>query len=463
MQKFGLLAFAGAMSTVALGAATNAADMPAKAPVYKAPPVVTYDWNGFYLGAYYGAAVRHSDAHTNFFAGSVDNNAGGITAGVTAGYNWQFTPNWLVGIEGDVGYLSSKHSFKDMNDPTTVGVKTKWDGTVRGRFGYVAGPSVVYATGGVAFVGIEDTFGGSLTTGVPPSVQSDTRTGWTAGGGIETKLSRNWSTKSEYLYIDAGDSSFSTRPLGGATVDTVTFHHQIHLLKTGLNYRFGGPLDPIPFMAAPFSSPDRWNGFYVGAFAGGGLSLTHIAAGVSVSPGGETDMNGTGFTGGGQAGYNWIIGGRWLAGVEGDVGYLGINRSYGQWDDVNSSANITNTIIVSQKTDWYATARGRLGVTTGPALFYGTAGAAWVRVRDGIANATLGVSDIESRTASGWVIGGGTEIALDARWSAKLDFLYIDVGHSQRVVPNGAVLTNPGNFADRFEVIRAGLSYKLGG
>jgi hypothetical protein len=62
-------------------------------------------------------------------------------------------------------------------------------------------------------------------------------------------------------------------------------------------------------------------------------------------------------------------------------------------------------------------------------------------------------------SASGW-IGGGTEIALDARWPAKLDFLYIVVGRSQRVVPNGAVLSNPGDFADRLEVIRA---YKLGG
>jgi len=462
MQRVGLLAFAGAMSTVVLGAAANAADMPAKAPVYRAPPVATYDWNGFYLGAYYGAAVRHSDAHTNSFVGTVDNNAGGLTGGVTAGYNWQFNPNMLVGIEGDVGYLSSKHSFKDFNDPNIVGVKTSWGGTVRGRLGYVAGPSVIYATGGVAFVGVEDTFGGSLNLGAVPTVQSDTRTGWTAGGGIETKLSRNWSAKSEYLYVDAGDSSFSSRPLGGATVDTVTFHHQIHLLKTGFNYRFGGPVDPIPFMAAPFSSPDRWNGFYVGAFAGGGLSLTHVAGNFQNSLG-ETDINDTGFTGGVQAGYNWIIGGRWLAGVEGDVGYLGINKSFGEWDDVNSPFNLTNTIIFSQKTDWYGTARGRFGVTTGPALFYGTAGAAWVRVRDGMANTTLGVSDIQSRTASGWTIGGGTEIALDARWSAKLDFLYIDAGHNQRTVTGNGGFPNGGNFADRFEVIRAGLSYKLGG
>ena len=130
---------------------------------------------------------------------------------------------------------------------------------------------------------------------------------------------------------------------------------------------------------------------------------------------------------------------------------------------MNSPFNLTNTIIFSQKTDWYGTARGRFGVTTGPALFYGTAGAAWVRVRDGMANTTLGVSDIQSRTASGWTIGGGTEIALDARWSAKLDFLYIDAGHNQRTVTGNGGFPNGGNFADRFEVVRAGLSYKLGG
>ena len=70
------------------------------------------------------------------------------------GYNWQFAPHWLVGIEGDVGTLGIDRTVKEYNDVIIVGSKADWYGTVRGRFGYVTGPSLLYVTGGVAFVHI---------------------------------------------------------------------------------------------------------------------------------------------------------------------------------------------------------------------------------------------------------------------------------------------------------------------
>ena len=74
---------------------------------------------------------------------------------------------------------------------------------------------------------------------------------------------------------------------------------------------------------------------------------------------------------------------------------------------------------------------------------------------DGI---TIGaLSDVASKTAGGWAVGGGTEVALDARWSARLESLYIDVGHTQHAV--GAVNAD---FKERFTVVRAGLNLKLG-
>ncbi len=429
---------------LALVGSAAAADLPRKMPVKAAPAAPAYDWTGFYVGGYYATGLRQSEASSLYHQGSVDNNKVGWAGGLALGYNYQFAPNWLVGLEGDVGYLSAKRSFQDWVDPTvTVGVKTSWLSTVRARFGYVAGPSLIYATGGAAFVNVEETFGGAA-----PTVHSSTRTGWAAGGGIETKLSRNWSTTSEYLYVDAGSTTFSAVPYAGT--DIVTFKHQVHVLKTGFNYKLdGGPFEMFPFFGKPFASPDRWAGFYAGLNVGGGLSASKFTGGpVTV---GEADVNGGGFAGGAHAGYNWIIFTNWVIGVEGDIGYLGLDRSYTEWD--------TAPLVLSQKTDWYGTLRGRVGTTTGPALLYVTGGGAWARVRDGIAWPGV-VSDVTSTTAGGWTFGGGTEIAIDSRWSARFEYLYMDLGKATIYDPTFHYSTE---FKNRFQVVRAGLTYQFGG
>src|SRR5579872_1596323 len=202
MQRFRFAALA-SFAVVAVAPAAFAADMPAKAPVYKAPPVATYNWTGFYLGGYYGTVTGQAKAKTTatgFPLGVHDHNATALMGGVTAGYNWQFDPHWLIGVEGELGYLGIDRTDVDWDDLTFAGVKTSWYGTARGRLGYVTGPSLLYVTGGAAFVNIEDTFGGqSSQTGaafIAPTSTTSTRTGWTLGGGIETKLSQNWSAKS---------------------------------------------------------------------------------------------------------------------------------------------------------------------------------------------------------------------------------------------------------------------------
>jgi outer membrane immunogenic protein len=147
---------------------------------------------------------------------------------------------------------------------------------------------------------------------------------------------------------------------------------------------------------------------------------------------------------------------KWFAGVEGDIGYLGLDRTVADWNDS------ANHITFSQNAGWYGTIRGRAGATTGPALLYLTGGVAWVRVRDGLTNPGCflcgTVSEVTTRTASGWTFGGGTEVALGMRLSAKLEYLYMDVGRS--VLTDGS--TWDAEFHNRFQIVRAGLNYKLG-
>ncbi len=451
----------GTAALFACAGVAGAADLPTKAMPVKAPPPVSYDWTGFYVGGYFGDAIAESKTHTDppGVAGTEPGvnrfNDKGLTFGLTAGYNWQFDPHWLVGAEGDFGWLDIDRTNIEWNDFPLVGLKTNWYGTVRGRLGYVVGPSLLYVTGGGAWVHLTDTFGGGGASFA--TTNSSTPTGWTIGGGIETKLSRAWTAKTEYLYIDAGSTNFASDPyIATATVPT-TVDHSFHVIKTGLNYKIGEPiLEGLPLFGTSSQLPSdhHWGGFYAGVNAGGGISDIHTIGGAGTQPAGsEQDVNGSGFAGGGHVGYNWmnvmnLLGSSWFIGAEGDIGYLGVRGSEADWFDTGRT--------FADKTSWYATARGRVGTSTGPALLYMTGGAAWVHLTDTLIQGPFTATS--SRTAGGWTIGGGVEVALDSRWSARVESLYMDVGHRILVPAAGT----SSDFKDRFTVVRAGVSYALG-
>ncbi len=447
----------GTAALLAFAGAANAADLPTKAMPVKAPPPVTYDWTGFYIGGFYGTSVQESKAHTDppgtasTEPGEVHFSNGGLMFGGTLGYNYQFAPNWLVGVEGEFGTLGISRTFKEWNDAIIAGSKASGYGTLRARVGYVTGPSLLYLTGGAAFVDITDTFGGGGAAAA--TANTTTKTGYTVGGGIETTLSRNWSATTEFQYINAGSTTFGANVLGVAGTPT-TFDHSYYVVKSGLNYKLDGHWDGLPFFGAPMlPSNHPWGGFYAGVNMGGGMSVVR-AMDVGVTPGGENDPRGTGFAGGGQIGYNYMLwNNKWFVGAEGDIGYLGIHASVDDWFDTSFARMQANT-------NWYATARGRFGTSTGPALLYVTAGGAWVHFTDGFAPTTpVTTGDLSSRTGSGWTIGGGTQVALDPHWSARLESLYIDAGHREHQLLPAVYFAD---FKDRFMVVRAGLDYQFG-
>src|SRR5229473_6404444 len=97
----------GSVALLVTISAAGAADIPLKMPV-KAAPVVAYDWTGFYIGGYYGSSVGESRGRTDppgnpagTRQGQFNVNDIGLAIGGTVGYNWQFAPSWLVGLEGD--------------------------------------------------------------------------------------------------------------------------------------------------------------------------------------------------------------------------------------------------------------------------------------------------------------------------------------------------------------------------
>ncbi|TDX65744.1 outer membrane immunogenic protein [Methylosinus sp. sav-2] len=196
------LAVAAALS---VGAA-HAADLPYRkdAPAFAPPPPV-FSWTGAYVGLNVGGGFKAD----NSFGGDVS----GVVGGGQIGYNYQISPLFVVGLETDFQgtSLRSNNGFGNASLP--------WFGTVRGRAGFALLESklFVYGTGGFAYGELNTPFG------------SDTRTGWTAGGGVEYAFLPNWSAKVEYLYTDlTNNGGFAIGPQRA----------KFHTVRAGINYHF---------------------------------------------------------------------------------------------------------------------------------------------------------------------------------------------------------------------------------
>ncbi|MGH6760183.1 MAG: outer membrane protein [Phyllobacterium sp.] len=234
----------------------------ADAVVYEPAPIAspaTFSWTGFYLGAnagYGGGEFDHpfsirpvDPSITDRISGSLDVDASGFLGGVQAGYNWQFENKFVVGleadiqasgIEGDLGLSVSVPGGGSLSGK--AGTEVEWFGTVRARIGYTPVERLlVYATGGLAYGKVESFVKGSVAgLGSFDESVSETRTGWTAGAGIEYAVADNWTLKTEYLYTDLGkmtafnDYLDPTASVLGKIESDVSFH----TVRVGLNYKF---------------------------------------------------------------------------------------------------------------------------------------------------------------------------------------------------------------------------------
>ncbi|MEH2508869.1 outer membrane immunogenic protein [Nitrobacteraceae bacterium AZCC 1564] len=232
MKKFLL----GTVALVALGTASAvAADLPArtytKAPVYAPAPV--FNWSGIYVGGHIGAAFGGDDSFATtdpLLTGS--NRDAAFLGGGQIGADYQFAPNWVIGIEGQISGLSdSKRSFTDGFD--VLRDKSDWLASVTGRLGYTWGPGMIYAKGGVAF---RDNNGLEATAGFLPAVTDRQDTGWTVGGGFEYMFAPSWSAKVEYQYYNFDTTNVAYTAAG--LPQALSYKDDLHTVKVGVNYHF---------------------------------------------------------------------------------------------------------------------------------------------------------------------------------------------------------------------------------
>jgi outer membrane immunogenic protein len=280
MKKIALTA--AAVSILFTGAA-SAADMAPRYTKAPPPPVVTaYNWTGCYLGGYVGGATQSRAVNTadptalpgggipagSFYNAPTANAANlglysydldsSVIGGGTVGCNWQGASSFVIGVEGEGGYMKLKGSVIDPYSVPLFGGDTRdstkigdWYAALTGRVGFAWDRVLIYGKAGVGFANISSTVidacntgacGGALLT----ATGSSNNAFWVAGGGIEYAFSNNWSVKGEYLYLGI-DKTYSVCGVGsnGAVSATFCSAHNIqgvHTGKFGVNYHFNSPV-----------------------------------------------------------------------------------------------------------------------------------------------------------------------------------------------------------------------------
>jgi outer membrane immunogenic protein len=189
---------------------------------------------------------------------------------------------------------------------------------------------------------------------------------------------------------------------------------------------------------APLAAPMyNWSGFYLGANGGGDWGRSKWDS--------ANRFNLSGGLVGGTAGYNWQVG-HAVFGLEGDV----------DWTNLHGTTTTTCPAGCSTNNDWLATFRGRAGYAFDRFLPYVTGGLAVGDIRA----TTPGFSGA-TQTNAGWTVGGGVEFALTNNWTAKAEYLHVDLGNFNCGFNCGAAATN--NVSLHSDVVRAGVNYRFGG
>jgi outer membrane immunogenic protein len=496
--------FCGAAAASLLASQTSfAADLPSlkSPPVYAAP---IFTWTGFHIGFNdgYGGGVLDANAGvaSPIFgvvgATQTSNRASGFAVGGQFGYDYQFSNNFVLGVETDAQWARIKASHQATSLASTglagfyhadIDNGLEWFGTTRARLGYSFGRLLPYITGGVAYGQIEAGGTQIVLGSVFYGSRRDTKVGWIAGGGLDYALTDQLSARFEYSYLELPGVSgpvVGLTPIGPMVGRFSTAPFGAHIIRTGFNWRFGGegPASTFPgglvefpsalwnVLFAPRPTLD-WTGVYAGVNGGYGGGVTSgVTTFVSPAPFGaatHTDNHTGGFIAGGQIGYNYQFANNVVLGVETD----------GQWSDVkawhqSSTFSPLGPIYTNAKHElrWFGTTRLRAGYALGRVLTYATGGVAYGEMGTRGDHVSAGLFGVSSRTTkAGWAAGVGAEYAITDNLSVKGEYLYTEFSGVQG--PSFGLLAAPlapvaGGFSTsrlKTNITRLGLNWRFGG
>jgi len=204
----------------------------------------------------------------------------------------------------------------------------------------------------------------------------------------------------------------------------------------------------IPFAAqAQGNGTDQWSGFYAGLNAGGLWSSTSASI-VENNTGGGFNGTSSGFVGGAQAGYNYLIGPVLLGG---EIDFQGSTLTGGVTGGAGPSF-----ISATQSIPWFSTFRARVGYPVGSVMPYLTGGAVWGQQRLAGFDSQFGSFD-NSNNFWTYTFGGGVEGHINDRWSAKLEYLWIGSPDTPLSTP----ATTSINERSIGNLVRVGFNYRF--
>ena len=208
------------------------------------------------------------------------------------------------------------------------------------------------------------------------------------------------------------------------------------------------PMPPPPQAPAayiPMTAPVyNWGGIYFGVNGGYGFGKTEWST--STASSGTFDLSG--FLGGATLGVN----------VQADAFVFGVDGDFdASWITSGSDINVFCTAACETKNTWLSTIRGRIGYAADRVLFYGTAGAAFGNIEAGVTP----FSGFSNTNKSGWTAGGGIEAAFAENWTARVEYLFVDLENATCAATNCG--PNPPSTTAKFDasIVRLGLDYKF--
>ena len=203
----------------------------------------------------------------------------------------------------------------------------------------------------------------------------------------------------------------------------------------------------LPLAAEAQPANPYWEGFYAGLNAGGLFNQSSSAINENGTTGGFTGT-GSGFVGGAQAGYNYLMGPLLLGG---EIDFQGSTQT----TNVNGGAG-SSAISAQEAVPWFATFRARVGYPVGSVMPYVTGGAVWGHQRLQGTDSQTGYFDASNNFWT-YTVGGGVEGRISERLSAKLEYLWIGTPDTPLSTPATASVDQRsiGN------LVRVGMNYRF--
>jgi opacity protein-like surface antigen len=283
---------------------------------------------------------------------------------------------------------------------------------------------------------------------------------WQVNAGLSHEFANGWNGLPftvRFDVVNLTDNVYEIRNGSGVGVFAPQFAPR-RAYYMGISQKLGPPEKTpgsLPSVytkaAATTATVYHWAGPYVGANFGGAFS----AGEHTVTSIGSDTTNPSGVLGGLQFGYNYLLSPTWLVGIEAEL----------DWTSAQGKSNFvgpggTASLSITNDHNWYDTLGARVGYVMGPLMLYAKGGAAWMNADYLMqVNSGLNGSTSANTTRTGWSVGTGLEYMLGSRWSAKLEYDYLNFGSTTLSFVNP--FGNSVSFKTAVNELKVGVNYKF--